>query len=146
MKKIILVAVFLLLALNLGAEAQDKEFIAPADSVLYGAYRDGTFFVAKKLVEAIEGDNPKLMFSPEWQKKEMKLSKDEKFYYFKSGKKLVPLFKVDYCFDIGGKRFIPHALSSLENGEILKLIKGDDIIDNQIGGYNLRTRPLSVPK
>ena len=146
MKRIILVIVLLLFALNLEVEAQNKKFVAPADSILYGVYQDGTFFITKKLVDAVEGNNPKVMFGPDWRKKDMKLSKDEKFYYFKSGRKFAPVFKVDYCFDIGGNRFVPHALSSLQDDEILKLIKWDDIVDNQIGGYNLRTKPLPVPK
>lgn len=147
MKKIVLVAVFLLLALNFGAEAQDEEFIAPPDSVLFGAYEDGTFFITKKIIDAVEGEHPKVMFSRgNWKKEEMKLSANKEFYFFKSGNKFTPLFKIDYCFSIGGNRFIPHTLSSIEDEEILNLIKEGDIIDNEVGGYNFRTEPIPVPK
>ena len=146
MKRVILFVVFFLSISGLVVQAQEKEFTAPADSILYGVYQDGTFFIAKKLVDAVEGSNPKVMFGPEWQKKEMKLSADKKFYYFGPEKKLSPLFKVDYCFDIGGNRFIPHALNSLRDEEILKLIDGENIVDNGMGGYNFRTKPLPVPK
>jgi len=146
MKRIILVVVLLLFTLSLEAEAQDKEFVAPADSILYGVYQDGTFFIAKKLVEAIEGDNPKVMFSPKWQKDKMKLSKEEKFYYFRAEKKFPPFLKVEYCFDIGGRRFIPHALANLTDESIISLIKANDIKDNGVGGFNFCTKPVPIPK
>lgn len=94
----------------------------------------------------MEGDNPKVMFSPEWKKNKMKLSGDEKFYYFRAEKKFPPFLKVEYCFDIGGNRFIPHALANLEDESIISLIKADDIVDNGIGGYNFRTKPIPIPK
>ena len=147
MKKIILVAVFFLFAFTLVVQAQEKEkeFISPPDSVLYGVYQDGAIFIATKVVEAVEGSKPKVMFGPEWQKKEMKFSADKKFYYFRAEKKFSPFLKVEYCFDIGGRRFIPHALADLEDENIISLIKPNDILDNGIGGYNFRTKPLPIP-
>ncbi|MDD5031631.1 MAG: hypothetical protein PHR36_01135 [Patescibacteria group bacterium] len=144
MKRIFCFAVFFLFALGFVVQAQ--EFVSPPDSILYGVYEDGTFFVAKKLVDAVEGEKPKFRADlTEWRDEEMSLSADKKYYFFKAGV-MLPLEKeFSFCFAIGGNRYIPHALLTLDSS-LLKAVREEDIVDNDRGGYNFRLKPIPVPE
>jgi hypothetical protein len=153
MRKIFLfVAVVLFVfAFALIVQAQEKdEFLAPADSVLYGIYQDGTAFVAKKLVDEAEGNKPKFRSGlTGWADKEMNLSADKKYYFCKLGIKF-PLDlskKYVFCFSVGGDKYIPGVLYSRMRSEEIAGVREEDIVSNgQPDGYNFEVRPISVPK
>ena len=148
MKNIFFIAIFLIFASSLIAEAQDQEFVAPADSIRYGLYSDGTVFIAKKLVDDIEGDAPKFMSElTNWEQKKMTLSADSKYYFFKAGINLPVEQKYIICFAIGGNRFIPHALRLPLLKEEITGVKIEDIVPNDQGnGYNFKIKPIPVSK
>lgn len=128
MKKWFVALVVIAFCLPLAANAQDFK------GQLYGVTTDGTYFISKKLVDKAEGDAPKAMFGPSWNRKDMQAAGD--YFIFKSGVKKRLGVKTDYCFDIGGDRYIPHALAEDP------IIKDGDFVDNGKGGYNFRTGPI----
>lgn len=122
MKRIVVIAVmFLLLFVPAIVGAQVGE---------YGKKDNGNgtmdVYISKALVDRTEGSVPKLMIGPSWVRTSVVLRNG---YYVATVKKS----NSDYCFDIGGNRFIPHAALDDPN------IKATDVVDNGVGGYNFRT-------
>lgn len=112
-------------------------FEAPGGA-LYGVTTDGVYYLAKSLVDAANGKPPKVMFQPDpsvdkWVRLEMSL--DGSYYVYSSSRKLLPGVKTDFCFDIGNRKYIPHALIQDQR------IKAGDYVDNGVGGYNFRLEP-----
>jgi len=146
MKKIFVFSI-LCLVIIAGADnafAQSK-FVAPPDSISYGVYTNGVFFIAKKLVDAVEGSRPQLMAKDlTFVKKDMVLSTDKRFYYFESGKTFSSEFEKFYCFAIGDS-YIPDALTNINDPKILEMFKKEHVRDNFRGGFNFATSPLPVP-
>jgi hypothetical protein len=129
MKKLILLVSLLVVIFWTSGPVLSAEFKPPLGA-LYGVTVAGDYFVAKKLVEAAEGEKPKAMYGPAWDRKAMTLVGD--YFVYRSGVKKRVGIKTDFCFDIGGNRFLPHAL--IEN----EMIKQSDAVDNGVGGYNFR--------
>jgi hypothetical protein len=107
-------------------------FDAPGGA-LYGVNADGIYFISADLVKAANGSGiPKLLAAPTFKAEAMKLDGN---YYVASGKKPRAGSKTDFCFDIGGGQFVPHAL--IDDARI----KVEDATDNGVGGYNFRMAP-----
>jgi hypothetical protein len=114
---------------------------APVDGRHYGMTTSGIFFVSAEMVNAAEGSSPKLRApSTGWEDKDMKLSGS--YYIYDSGRKMSTAMAVSWCVNIGGNRFLPHALESCEDPGKFVLVDSD-IMDNGIGGYNFRTKPIN---
>jgi hypothetical protein len=129
MKKWLIVSVLVFaICLPLTAGAQDFK------GQPYGVTTNGVYFLDAKVWNKAEGDAPKVMYGPAWNPKPMKLVGG--YYIYESGLRKRLGVKTDYCFDIGGDRFIPHAL--VED----PIIKDGDFVDNGRGGYNFRTAPI----
>jgi len=127
------------LALRNEKETARKSAPPIETDALYGATPDGIYFVAKELLKAVSAGNPRVLFSPDW--KECKMVESGRYYIYRSGKRIFFPTAV-FCFSIGGGRYLPHA--ALQGGsEILKRAS-QDIRENNKGGYNFVTTPVSA--
>lgn len=100
----------------------------------YGVYRDGKYFLSKRLVDFVSGNQVAVMSnSTGWQPINMVLI-GERFevkidgVYYDS--------KHLYCFKINNQFYVPHAVLD-------KLKFPEDAIENNQGGYNFYTDPIS---
>ncbi len=107
-----------------------------------GVLSDGTYWLAKNLVDPLEGSTPKLKsLADNWGLRKMTLDNTGKYYTVK-GKPCKAGFTMDYCFDIGGDHFIPHALVQISDQSLLDKIGANEIVPNgnvQFPGFNFRT-------
>ena len=107
-------------------------FDAPGGA-LYGVTSDGTYFISTDLVTAANGSAPKAMVEFEdYERQAMTL--DGNYYIYKSGEKMEASEKVHFCFDIGGDRYIPHALRKKTSIQA-------NVVKNGRGGYNFYMLP-----
>lgn len=107
------------------------DFQAPANAN-YGVTEDGVFFISEELIKDAGGDAPKMLSGLNglnWVPKRMEL--ENGYYIYRYGKRVAG---AEFCFDIGGGSYLPHALV------------GDSRIshykDNGQGGYNFRMKAL----
>jgi len=106
----------------------------------YGVTADGTYWISSALVNGADGSNPKLMTAADnFARHAMVLDGD--CYTVKAKVPLLGM-AVDFCIDIGGNRYIPHALQAVTDQEILARVNPNDILDNGVGGYNFHVKPF----
>ncbi len=117
------------------------DFTAPADGRHYGVTTTGIYFISQEMVDAVEGSSPKVRTAKNgWMDESMTLNNG--YYTWDSGAMLSTAFAVTWCVNIGGNRFLPHALEQAENpGKYIR--ENEDIVENGVGGYNFRTKPIN---
>lgn len=124
----------LILAVTIVAAAA----FTPPNGKPYGYQSDGTSWLAANLVSATEGSVPKLKSLPDnWAPRAMVLDGQ---YYVCHGKPRLAGSWVDFCFDIGGGHYIPHALQQIDDQSILANVNQDEIVSNGVNGYNFHCK------
>jgi hypothetical protein len=113
-----------------------------------GVQSDGTYWLAKSIADAVEAGVPSLKsMADNWKVlRKMALDNTGKYYIVK-GKPCRAGFSMDYCFDIGANRFIPHALAQIENQSLLDGINPGEIVQNGCTppGYNFHEIVVAAP-
>ncbi|MBD3248377.1 hypothetical protein GF382_03770 [Candidatus Falkowbacteria bacterium] len=116
------------------------DFTPPEDGRHYGVYTNGIYFISKEMVDAVEGSSPKVRTANNgWEDEGMRLV--GKYYVWDSGRKFVDAFALSWCVNIGGNRYLPHALEQAEDPG--KYVLPGTVVSNGVGGYNFQDRPIN---
>jgi len=110
---------------------------------LYGFTANGTYFLAKSLVDKVEGEPPALMCDQNnWKPQKAVLVKGFYIVKLKLRRNFSPNFKKSFCWQAGHTSFFyPHEFEKAQIEEVVMV----DLIDNEQGGYNFRMLPSQLP-